>query len=199
MAVKAIVDKILAAARVEAEKIAAEAKAQAQAIVAQAQAEADRERDRLLAHAKPRAEQEASQILSAARLQTRDALLRLKQDQIDRAFAVAYERLGQLRDELYLPMLLNLLETAHFEGEQEMLVNARDRQRLTNDFLRQANERLAGKGTVLLAGETAEIDGGFLLRQDRKQINCSLTSARRWLREEMERKVARTLFPDEKG
>ncbi len=138
-------------------------------------------------------------MIAMAELEDRKAVLKIKQELIEQAFGRAVEKLLSLDTEAYGSFLADLIFQANPEGDEEILFNQRDRDRLGNGWVRRMNQRLVEnrrKGEMRIAHETRSIQGGAILRRGRKETNCSLESVILSKRKELEIPVAGVLFRD---
>jgi V/A-type H+-transporting ATPase subunit E len=179
---EAIVDKILKDARKQTSRIEGESRAKIQSIETQCK---ETVRD-LLETSRKRAEKLAEnqrvKLVSMAELEIRKDLLALKQEMIETAFEGTISKL--------------------LEGDEKRYsANQSDRKRIGDDLIREINATLLKvkrKGDLWLSRESRQIRGGVILRRGRKEVNCSVESIIYSKRDELEAKVARVLFPDEK-
>lgn len=159
---------------------------------------------------------------SVARTERR-ILQEAKTAAVDRAFDKAREELcssdfGKYRELLSALLVCALLEQDRAERESlalcdeqeefeyfEVLMNSTDRERFGNEVIRNAarvvERRIGAKkaGMLRLARECADIDGGVILRYGRVELNCSLSTVLRELRDEIEERVAHILFASGEG
>jgi V/A-type H+-transporting ATPase subunit E len=90
-------------------------------------------------------------------------------------------------------MLLAGAET----GEEEVVISAKDRQRIDRGLIDSVNRELqkqGKKGSLTLANDEASITGGFILRRGKVEIDSSFTSLIKSQKDELEIKVADILF-----
>lgn len=201
MSLDAIVDKILKDAREQASRIEGENRAKIQSIDSQCE---ETVRD-LLATSEKRAEKLADdqrvKFVSMAQLEIRKDVLALKQEMIETAFEGAISKLLEGDEERYSALLKKLVLNADLQGDEELILNRSDRNRIGGDLIREINETLLKakrKGDLRLSPEVRQIRGGVILRRGRKEVNCSVESIIYSKRDELEAKVARILFPDGK-
>jgi V/A-type H+-transporting ATPase subunit E len=201
MSLDAIVDKILKDAREQASRIEGESRAKIQSIESQCEEtvrdllETSRKRGEKLA------EDQRRKLLSMTELEIRKDVLAVKQEMIETAFEKSISQLLEGDKERYSALLKKLILEAELAGDEELILNQSDRKRIGNDLIREINEtllRAKRKGELWLSPEMRQIRGGVILRRGRKEANCSLESIIYSKRDELEAKVARILFPDEK-
>ena len=184
--------------------IKADADAQANAILAQAEqqcagirAEFDKQAaalyaERLRAGVKETQDQVDS-TQRIARMEGRKTLLAAKQDMVSRSFQKAQEQIVNLPEEKYLAFLARLAAKAAVTGNEEIVLNARDRQRLGEKLVQAANARLKG-GRLTLAKDTGDFAGGLILRRGSIEANCTVELLVELSQAELSAKVAEILF-----
>ncbi|MEJ5260373.1 MAG: V-type ATP synthase subunit E [Anaerohalosphaeraceae bacterium] len=195
MKAEQVTEKILSEARQEAERILDEARRQVQARQEAFERESaafEQETEQL---ARRSAEDKQARMLAAARMELRKKILAAKRELLDEVFEKAYQRLNRQEDGAYLELMGRLLMQAVVTGDEEVVVG-RNETRINQDFLKQINKRLGPgyKGNLRLSSERADLDGGFLLRRGKVQVNCSLKVLLEQIRERIEMELAEKLF-----
>ncbi len=195
MRAEQVTEKILSEARQEAERILDEARRQVQARQEAFERESaafEQETEQL---ARRSAEDKQARMLAAARMELRKKILAAKRELLDEVFEKTYQRLNRQEDSAYLDLMGRLLMQAVVTGDEEVVVG-RNETRINQDFLKQINKRLGPgyKGNLRPSAEKADIDGGFLLRRGKVQINCSLKVLLEQIRERIEKELAEKLF-----
>ena len=209
------IDGVLEAARRDAAETAARYEAQARAETAELAAKQE----------KAAAERE-ERLVSVAQLEARKTALAAKQEMVERAYALALEKLCTLPEEKYITVLAELMAEAAATGREEVLFSDRDRERVGKAAVAKANELLARKtapelpreltetrvgaildkavasvsaiaqGTAMLtlSPETRPMSGGFILQDQRVEVNCTFDTLVRLQRAETAGAVAKKLF-----
>lgn len=181
----------------EAARLLAEAEQKAAAIRAEARAAADRQKQSHLAAGRREADVVRRQAEAEERLLHRQALLAAKAAMLVKVAAAAKEAVVNLPAERYEAFLQDLIAAAGAAGEVQVILNARDRDRLGEALVREAEKRLnaAGNGVRLtLAPASAEMAGGLKLKGTDFEVDCSLERLVALAADELEPDVARTLF-----
>lgn len=132
-----------------------------------------------------------------ARMEARKELLGLKQDMVSRSFDLARQKITELPDKQYAAFLAKLAAEAAVTGEEEILLNARDKEKLGAEVVKTANERLvqAGKpGRLRLADGVGSFEGGLILRRGSIEANCTVELLVELRRADMASQVAAVLF-----
>ncbi|HHT53772.1 MAG TPA: hypothetical protein GX011_02410 [Clostridiales bacterium] len=215
-----ITSRIIADAKADAKRLLGEAEKKSAEILAEYSARAEEVRGRLLADAEREATEIMSRAESAAAMQARNILLAVKSQLIDAAFSGAKSRILSMPDGEYLELLAKLLFSAlldQLETERinrelygevdlpvidsyEVILSAKDRERCGNALVERVRELLQDKaapgvtGKLVLSNDTADIEGGLLLRYGDVEINCSISMLIDSIRSSVEAKVYRALF-----
>ncbi len=184
--------------------IQADAKAQVDAILAQAEqqcagirGEFDKKAaalyaERLRAGVKETQDQ-VDGVERIARMEGRKAMLAAKQELVGDSFRKALEQIVSLPEEDYVAFLAKLAAGAAVTGDEEILLNARDRERIGEKLVQAANALLPD-GKLRLSPETREIAGGLILRRGSIEANCSAELLVDLSQTELSAKVAEILF-----
>lgn len=183
------------------EKIRDEARGEAQATLAQAReraaqisAQSHEKCERLLADALQKANAEAEEMRGRmqrmAQLDTRKAVLQVKRDMMNEAFALALDKMNAMPPKKARAMYrLLLLESA--EGGEMLYIGADNRAWFDDAFLREVNQAL--KAPLKLSGASCA-GMGFVLERDDMRIDGTNAAILEAQRLGMEADVARTLF-----
>ncbi len=201
MSLEAIVDRILSDARQRASQIDEESRAEIRSIRSQCKKTVRALQEASRKKAEKLAQDQRERMVSMAKLGIRKEVLVLKQDMIEMAFEKAISQLLEGNGEKYSNLVKTLVLNADPEGDEELILNQKDRKRMDDGFIRVLNQTLvkAGKkGELKLSRESRPIRGGVILRRGRKEFNCSVESIIYAKRDELEGAVARILFPDVK-
>ena len=215
-----ITEKILAEARAEAERILAEAREESARIHADYAARADEIKNRISADASREGVDIVTRAKATSANRKRNRLLQTQSELIDETFCQTHESLRTQDADAYAELLIGLLsaalsaqaktetESRELYGEEDMptveryevLLNARDRDRVGQNLINLVKERVGNKlpaemlARLTLADETVSIDGGLILRCGSIETNCSLSLLFAQLREELEADVCHVLF-----
>ena len=190
-------DKIIA-------HIQADAKAQADAILAQAEQQcagikaefdrqaAERYSERIRAGVKA-CQDEVDSRVRIDQMEARKGTLAVKQDMVSLAFDKALEALCALPEEDYVAFLAGLAAKASVTGDEEILLNARDRKAVGEKVAAAANAKLDG-GKLTLAEETGDFAGGLILRRGNVEANCTAELLVDLARGDLSAEIAGILF-----
>ena len=215
-----ITDKILDEARAEAAERLAAADAESAKIYAEYKQKADKEAQAAEASAKEEAAQILARTKSSEQTVRKNIIFKVQGEMIDRAFVSAKDELCELPDDQKLELLSGLLLSAlsdEYEAEQsradvygveenegvryyEVMLNARDRERIGEALIKQFKRKIVGKdfgdlpSRVSLSNNTVNIEGGLIIKVGDVEINCSIETIVSRLRPSLEARVAKILF-----
>ena len=105
-----------------------------------------------------------------AKMEGRKAVLGVKQDLVAESFDRAAEQLVNLPEEQYVALLAKLAAEASVTGEEEIVLNARDRAAVGQKVVDAANAKLSG-GKLTLSADTGDFKGGLILRRENIAVN----------------------------
>ena len=219
-----ITEKIISEAQAEAARIIENARQESGEIMLAAGVEADEIKAAIGDKAQSEAESIITGAKSGAALRKRDLLLRTKSDIIDGVYARAYEEIKNLPEEKYCEMVSRLVakaiidelatektnielygaENLSLPEKYELIFNKNDKEKLGKTILAGVERVIIGKmdrsvlGKLCIASETAEIDGGVIVRFDSIEANCSLEKVFAAMRERTETEISAYLFSDDK-
>ena len=188
--------------------IQADAKAQADAILAQAETQCAQVREDYEKKArdaygeKIRAgvkacQDQADSVQRIARMEARKNVLALKQDMVSLSFDKAREELTRLPAEQYIALLSKLAAEGSVTGDEEIVLNAKDRAAVGSQVVTAANALLKADGkaaALTLSGSTGDFDGGLILRRGTIEANCTVELLVELKRADMSAELAAVLF-----
>ena len=184
--------------------IQADAKAQADAILAQAEQQcaeikadfdkkaADRYSERIRTGVKA-CQDEVDSKVRIDQMEGRKGSLAVKQEMVASAFDKAMEALSAMPREDYAVFLAALAVKASVSGDEEIILNARDREAVGAQVVSAANAQLEN-GSLRLAEETGDFAGGLILRRGNVEANCTVELLVELCRGEMSALIADRLF-----
>ncbi len=198
MEAQQVIDKIMADARAEAEKIkkqAAEAQAAEQAKLDEELAEFERETQ---AMAQKAAEDERSHLLAGARMQAAREYLAEKAGILDEVFAQVGKKVDELPEADYRELMAKLMVEAVETGDEQVVAGTNE-SRVDDKLVADVNQRLEGqgKGNLTLAEDRHGLRGGFVLRRGRIRTNVSIDVLVAQARNDLVMELARDLFSQE--
>ena len=193
--IEKIKQRIDADTQSEIDSVLNKAKAEAQAITDRYQAQADAETRELNGKAQQVAAEREQRLIGAAEMEARKTALAAKQSLVETAYAQALDRLCKLPDDQYTAILADLLVQAAPSGRGTVVLSAEDQKRVGKAAVAKANELLKG-GKLTLSDETRPIRGGFILRDDKVEVNGTFETLVRLAKAETAGAVAKKLFPE---
>jgi V/A-type H+-transporting ATPase subunit E len=190
-----VVEKILADAKAEAEKL----KKQADEKEAAEQAKLNEQLQEYSSQTKALADRLGNEkklhLLAAARMDIAKEFLAEKSRILDEVFAQAQTQLQNLPGERYRELIRNLMLEAVETGDEEVILD-KNETRIDEKFIRQINQKLGRgrKGNLKLSKERQQLGGGFILRRGKIKNNVSLDVLLAQARKELEIELAKELF-----
>lgn len=194
---KKIKDRIIEDARKRAGKIIEDARLEAQSIIKDAEKQAFQRVAIMTEKAKEEAALYKQRFRAAGEMEDKRNILKMRQDTIDEAFSAALSRIAELPDDKYGLFMEDVLFKAAKDGEGELIINKKDKQRLGQQFVDNINAKfkaMGKKAMLKLAGEDLSSCGGFILRYGEMEINCTLEVLLNMARPNLEAEVAAILF-----
>ena len=184
--------------------IQADAQAQADAILAQAEQQCAAIRE---AYAKKAGELYSEKLRAGvkacqdqvdsqeriAQMEGKKSVLALKQEMVSLSFEKAQALLTALPEEKYVAFLAALAAKAAVTGDEEIVLNARDREAVGAAVVKAANEKL-GHGKLSLSERTGDFAGGLILSRGNVEANCTAELLVELCRGEMSAEIADMLF-----
>lgn len=190
-------EKIIAHIRADAKSQADAVLAKAEEQAAQIRAEYDKQAAQVYAD-KVRAGTKACQdqmdsVQRIANMEAKKTLLGVKQEMVSKSFEKAQALLTALPEEKYVAFLAALAAKASVTGDEEIVLNARDREAVGAAVVKAANEKL-GHGKLSLSERTGDFAGGLILSRGNVEANCTAELLVELCRGEMSAEIADMLF-----
>ncbi|MFZ2146065.1 MAG: V-type ATP synthase subunit E [Sedimentisphaerales bacterium] len=190
-----VVEKILADANAEADKIKKEAEEKEAAEQAKLTEQLDEYRKQTGLLAKKAGEDEKSHILAAARMDIAKEYLAEKRKILDKVFEQARQQLQNLPDEEYRALIKKLILDAAETGDEEVVVDTNEN-RISQELIKQINRELGPrcKGNLRLSDQRQNLGAGVILKRGKIKTNLSLEVLIDQARKELEIELAKELF-----
>ena len=190
-------EKIIAHIRADAKSQADAVLAKAEEQAAQIRAEYDKQAAQVYAD-KVRAGTKACQdqmdsVQRIANMEAKKTLLGVKQEMVSKSFEKAQALLTALPEEKYVAFLAALAAKASVTGDEEIVLNARDREAVGAAVVKAANEKLE-HGKLSLSERTGDFAGGLILSRGNVEANCTAELLVELCRGEMSAEIADMLF-----
>ncbi len=207
MGAEKILDKILADAKTDYDKIISQAE---ETVLAKKNEQAkitEKEIEKISDDSKKESEENERRMMLNASLDARKNSLSAKREVLDGAFARAKEMIDEFSDEKYISLLCSIIIDSHALGDEQVFVSENDQKRFSvsdkaksKKIIDDINKKIkaGGKeGTLSIGGTTSKVKSGVLLSGEITDIDCSFESVMARFREENEAKVAALLFESE--
>lgn len=192
--IERITARIDAETQAEIDRIRENAEAEAEKIAQRYRSQAETEAADLRGRSERAAAEREERLVSSAQMDARKTALAARQEMVDKAYALALEKLCTLPDEQYIQTVAALLVQAAPDGAGEVIFSKEQRERVGSAAVALANSRLGG-GKLTVSAQTRPLKGGFILSNGRVEVNCSFDTLVRLQRTETAGAVAQQLFP----
>ena len=188
-----VVQKILAQAKAEAEKIKAQADEKLKALNSAGEEELSKYRQETERLARIAGEEKKATVLAAARIAIAKEMTETKRKLLNTAVEKADQKIKDFNDGEYLSIMECLILRSVKTGNEELVIG-RNENRINENFIRSINKKLAGRGDLRLASDRADIKAGFILRQGKVRVNAALDVLLKEAGGQLEGKLAEQLF-----
>ena len=188
-----LIESIINSGKEQAKVITDDAQAKAGEVIKKAEDEAKALSDSIAQSTDSKALNMKNSALSSASLITRNANLEAKRNEINKTLYGIKEYILSLDDESYFRILYSMAKDIN-EKNGTLLLSEKDKSRLPSDFAAKIKE--AGIDAEI-SNESADIDGGFILRCGNIEINCTLDAVIEDKKNELEDYINSLLFSKE--
>lgn len=175
-------EKILENAKLESEKILSDAKAENQRLISEKTAEAKELKDMMVSKASKEAPLISERLVASQQLKARDAILKAKQEVIDKVFKSAKEKILDLDDNKFTEYLKNTVNGLELKGNEQLVVPEK---------YKKAVEAL---GLPVKLASDKSTNTGFMINTDSTVMNYSFDELIDFNREKLENEIAANLF-----
>jgi V/A-type H+-transporting ATPase subunit E len=195
MEAEQVVEKILADARAEADKIKKQADDNETGEQNKLSQQLDEYKKQTGILAKQAGEDKQSHILAAARMNIAKEYLAEKRKILDEVFEQARQQLQNLPDAEYHALIKKLLLEAVETGDEKVVVDTNEG-RIDHEFIKQINRELGPgfQGNLKLSDERQNLGAGFILKRGKINTNVSIEVLLDQARKELEIQLAKELF-----
>jgi len=194
-----LTSKIIKDAEVKKIEILNEATVKADEIIKKKTEDANKKASSILQKAEMESKTIKERIISKTDLEIRNKKLLAKQQVIEKVFEAAKEKLKAMNAEEFTKFIKNSIMALDIHGDEEIIINPVDRDKLPEKFLAEVNKALISKGklgNLKFNVRTHEIDGGFILSKNGIEINNSFDELVNSLKYELEYEVGKILFTE---
>ena len=195
MEAEQVIEKILADARAEAEKIKKQADEKETAEKAKFNEQLDEHKKQTNDLAEKLGSEKKLHLLAAARMDIAKEHLAEKSRVLDEVFEQARQQLQNLSDDQYKTLCTNLMLEAVETGDEEVIIDTNEK-RIDDKFIKKINNKLGHerKGNLKLSNQKQPIGAGFILKRGKIKNNVSLDVLLVQARKELEIDLAKELF-----
>ncbi len=195
MEAEQVVEKILADARAEADKIKKQADEKEAGEQDKLSQQLDDYKKQTGILAQQAGKDEKSHILAAARMNIAKEYLAEKRKILDEVFEQARQQLQNLPDEDYHTLIKKLLLEAVETGDEEVVVDTNEA-RISEELIKEINKQLSSdrKSNLKLSDQRQDIGAGFILTRGKIKTNVSIGVLLDQARKELEIQLAKELF-----
>ena len=192
-----VVEKILADAEAEAEKIRNEAEEKQTGEQAKFDEQLREYKKQTQILAQKAGQDKKAHLLAAARMEIAKEYLAEKRKILDEVFNQAKTQLLNLSDEDYRRLMSKLMLDVIRTGDEEVIIDNSER-RIDHSFIKQINLQLSPgyKGNLRLSDQKHNIGAGFILKCGNVKTNVSIGVLLDQARKELEIELAKELFGD---
>lgn len=192
MSIEKITSKILGEAEEDKKVVLADAQREASAIVMSAKAEADAFLAKEEANALDNKEKTISRRKSVADIDSRKLVLQKKQELINDCFDKAEDALASMEEDAYVEFMVGLVKQSG-ECNGQLIFNKKDKESVGQKVCQKLNTAVSG-GDFVLADETRNFKGGFILQVGKVYINNTVEALVAENKDAMNSEVAAMLF-----
>ena len=190
--IERITGRIRDDAQAEADRRLDAARASADKILADYRARAESESKALTEKNDKNAAAREERLISMANMDARKAILAARQDMLERAYVRALDILCSMPREESVKALADLIAQAASTGHEEVIFNAKDQKEIGEQAVGAANQKTGMN--LILSQDTANIRGGFILRDKNIEVNGSFETLVRLQKNQTAGEVAKLLF-----
>lgn len=195
--IEKIIQKIEEDARAACEQVISEAKRKAVEILQSARLEGERLKAERVKKTRKRCEFEVELACSRAETEQKRAALAEKVKIIEEVISQALASLKSLSASEYFSALKKLAIGYALSGSGLMLLSKADLERLPKGFEQELNKGLGEEKSLKVASEPADIDGGFILRYEGVEQNCTFEALFEANLDEIKDAASKILFSGE--
>lgn len=196
MSLADLTEKIINDARMEADQMAKGSADEADKIIADAREELEKDREKLAREAERIAAERYQNIITLARIQSRNKVLETKQKLLDEVFSIVRKKMVELKPERFKEFALKILSRFPPEEKTLLVVGKAHKSIIDAKFVEQLNRMTAdrAKEKFVLSGDGPDIQYGFYLISGDIQVDLTFESILKTIREELEMQIIGILF-----
>lgn len=194
-----ITDRIAAEAKTEIEAMHAETRRKCREIGEACDKQAKEQYDRIIAEGSKEAQTQGQRLAGAAVLESRKNVLAMKQEAVSKVLDMAVDSICDLPENQYTAFLAKQAAAASMTGEEELILNAKDREQVGAAVVKAANDLLKKQGKTAklsLSGTAGDFRGGLMVKQNDIVVNCCVETMVEMSRDKLASQIAEILFSD---
>lgn len=194
-----ITDRIAAEAGAEIEAMHAEALQKCKEIGEACDNQAQEKYRKLMDEGRRDAELQGQRLAGAAVLESKKNVLAMKQEAVSKILDLAADRICSLPEDEYVAFLTKLASGAAITGEEEIILNARDRAAVGKAVVKSANDSIKKRGLqpkLSLSEAAGDFKGGLMVKQGDIVVNCSVETMIEMSRDKLASQIAEILFSE---
>lgn len=195
MALQNIIDKILSESSSEADSILAEARAAAKEIETQGREKAEAEKENRIRRAEEEMRDDRLRRLALAKLESRKRKLAARRELINEVFVKVGEELKSLEGEKLKKLITGILEDFAPGSRCEIICNEKDEDKFS--FVLSSVWGAAFTKHCEIKGVKEDLGGGFILRTEKVEYDCTFKRLVGEKKEALEAEVVSVLFSDD--
>lgn len=195
--IEKITERIAAQNDTDIKALMNRAEAQAKAVYESYAAAADDDYKATVKKGEKDARERVERLGSVAQLEARKLQLAAKQEMLEKAFELAYQKLLSLPEDRYAELLTRLAVGASTTGSEALIFSQTDRSRYGKRVVIAANEQLGKEGrpgNLTLSEESRDFQGGLYVQDGNVETNCTFRALIRLQRQNTAKDVAAVLF-----
>jgi V/A-type H+-transporting ATPase subunit E len=197
MSLEKIKKSILEEAKKEADHIFHESQRKKASVQAEAEENAQKEYQKRIEEEKDTLARDEERFRLECRALTSSEILRLKNRLLDEVFEKAAEEIARLDDRRYHDFIAKYLQAHLSNIFHTIVIGPQDRKRISNDWIskiaRSAKQPVKHNShfNIIISHD---ISGGFILKGDKIEIDCSLKQLLDDKKEELKLRISQALF-----
>lgn len=196
MALEDILKLIKEEAEKKSQEIIKKAESEADNNLSIAKEEAEKEENNLIQYYKNQAMKEKERVIDNAKLDIKKRILKEKRLLLSLLYEKAVKQLKNLSKDEYLSLIQKLIIENTMSGNEQLIISDNDKY-ITPAFIKGFNSKNKGFN-ISLSKEKGDFSGGFLLKTDKQQVDCTFEALITLIREEHEVELAKIFFGENK-
>ena len=195
MSLEKLLEKIQSDGEKKGKEIIAAAEKKATKILQEAELKEEALKKEYITRESAKIKQEIEGKKAILQIEARKKLLAKKQETLESIYQKAMAEIISLPTASYRNFIEKRLFSLLEKGDYEIIVAANDKEKITESFIEGLNQKLKEKKIKLKSVSfSSSIKNGFVLRQDKVEINSSLEEILKRERGDLDIKLGKLLF-----